>query len=307
MKLSWYDIEFATDWDKVQASKWIWCLQYIEHIENLGITNFFNDSSGDICLFFRVVNDKTIKTAQTLKKAGKKIVYLLDVNYLERSGESRWLNNVSDEQIKNSHSFCHISDLVLCSSPYLVEILQGYGYSSAYWPPGVDNRHFKAKKEINLNRPVLVWSGQSLKAELVAELTEAINGRLLIISDKEPDIPAHFEFKRWKYKKVPSYLLKGDIGVAPRTVDNSYNRGHSFFKILVYLAAGLPVLAAPLSSYRDIIDDGINGFICKNMDDYKRNFKLLTPQMGKAAKETANRYDSSIMAKSLISILNERL
>ena len=307
MKISWYDVEPVNNWDKVLASKWIWCLQYIEHLENLKVSNYFNEPSGDMCLFFRVVNDKTIDIAHNLKKRGKKIVYLLDVNYLERIGDSLWLNQVNDEHIKNSHIFCELSNLVLCSSPYLFDVVQKHGYLAAYWPPGIDNRHFITKKGINLSEPVLVWSGHALKAELVSELTTALNAKILIIAEKKPEIYSSFQFKKWKYKKVPSYLLKGDVGIAPRSIDDSYNKGHSFFKILIYLAAGLPVLAAPLSSYCDIIVNGKNGFICKDFDDYKKNFSLLTPEMGKAAKETALRYDSEKMAQFLIEILKEKL
>lgn len=307
MKLSWYDVKPANNWDKVLASKWIWCLQYIEFLEKIGVKSYFNEPSGDICLFFRVVKENTIKIASDLKKRGKKIVYLLDVNYLARSGVSEWLNQVSDENIRNSHSFCEISNLVLCSPSYLVEEVQKHGYSSAYWPPGIDNRHFRAKKEINLSQPVLVWCGHAFKAELLDEIMSVVGSKLLIIAEREPGIGFPFRFEKWKYKKVPSYLVQADIGIAPRTVDNSYNKGHSFFKILIYLAAGLPVLAAPLPSYCDIIVDGKNGFICQNVDDFKRYSELLTPDMGRSAKESALTYDSAIMAKSLSQILEERL
>lgn len=307
MKLSWYGVRSVSNWDKVSATEWIWCLQYVEHLEKLGVKSYFNNPSGDICFFFRVINDRLIDIAHSLKKKAKKIVYLLDVNYLEREGDSQWLSRVTDEHVRTSNIFCGLSDLVLCPSPYLVEVVRKYGHSSAYWPQGIDNRHFKAKREINLSAPVLVWCGYSMKAELVDDVAVILNSKLLVISERKPEIASAFEFKRWKYKKAPSYLLKGDIGIAPRSLDNSYNKGHSSFKILLYLAAGLPVLAAPLPSYCGIIVNGENGYLCQRGEDYKKCSELLTPEMGKAAKETALKYDSSVMARSLIEILKERL
>jgi hypothetical protein len=307
MKLSWYDVRPVSNWDKVSATEWIWCLQYVEHLEKLGVKSYFNDPSGDVCFFFRVINDRLIDIAHGLKKKGKKIVYLLDVNYLEREGDSHWLSRITDEHVRTSNIFCGLSDLVLCPSPYLVDVVWRYGHSSAYWPQGIDNRHFKAKKEINLSEPVLMWCGYSMKTELVDEVTNILGARLFVISDKRPELFMPFKFKRWKYRKVPSYLLEGDIGIAPRALDNSYNKGHSSFKILLYLAAGLPVLAAPLSSYSSIIVNGENGFLCQGRQEYKRCSELLTTEMGKAAKETALKYDSSIMARYLIEILKARL
>lgn len=307
MKLSWYGVENVSNWDKVGGTFWICCLQNLEHLEKLGVSNYFNEPSGDICLFFRGVSEETINIARNLKKNGKKVVYILDVNYLERIGDSLWLNQVNDEHIKNSHIFCQLSDIVLCTSPYIAERVQHHGYLSVYWPQGIDNRHFIVKKEINLSEPLLVWCGHAIKAELVDEVTLALNSKLLIISEMKPKLSCSYKFKKWKYRKLPSYLLQADIGIAPRVLDNSYNLGHSSFKILVYLAAGLPVLVAPLPSYCDIIVNGENGFICKDIDDYKKYFKLLTTEMGKAAKETALRYDASVMAQTLIKILKEKL
>lgn len=307
MKLSWYDVRPVSNWDKISATEWIWCLQYIEHLEKLGVKSYFNDPSGDICFFFRVINDRLIDIAHGLKKKGKKIVYLLDVNYLERTGESHWLKQVTDEHIKNSHIFCQLSDLVLCPSPYLVEVVNKYGYQPAYWPQGIDNKHFKAKTEIRLSNPVLVWCGYSIKAELVEEVARNLRCALLIVADKTPPVNYPFKFKKWKYKKAPSYILGGDVGIAPRAINNSYNKGHSFFKILVYLACGLPVLVASLPSYSDIVVNGKNGFLCETLDDYRKYYERITPEMGKFAKETALQYDSTVMARALIDILKERL
>ncbi len=50
-------------------------------------------------------------------------------------------------------------------------------------------------------------------------------------------------------RSVVSQILLGDIFIAPRNMQESYNQGHSFTKIGVAMALGLPVCASPVPSY----------------------------------------------------------
>ncbi len=67
-----------------------------------------------------------------------------------------------------------------------------------------------------------------------------------------------------------------DIGVSPLT-DNEFNRGKSAFKLKQCLSCGVPVLASSVGENKVFLQDGVNGFLCDNPNDY---FQKLTSIKG---------------------------
>ncbi|MCX8014729.1 MAG: hypothetical protein N2748_01800 [candidate division WOR-3 bacterium] len=56
--------------------------------------------------------------------------------------------------------------------------------------------------------------------------------------------------------------------MAPREVNDEYNKGHSIFKVGVFMAMGVPVLASPVPSYLRLLSENKGGAICKNLDEW---------------------------------------
>jgi hypothetical protein len=71
-----------------------------------------------------------------------------------------------------------------------------------------------------------------------------------------------YRFLLWRYQQFPRHILQGELNIVYRATDNSYNQGHSFFKIGVFMAEGIPTIASPVPSYDEVIQDGKNGRIC---------------------------------------------
>jgi glycosyltransferase involved in cell wall biosynthesis len=51
--------------------------------------------------------------------------------------------------------------------------------------------------------------------------------------------------------------------------DDLWAAGKCGFKALQYMALGIPALVSPVGVNTKIVDDGINGFICKTPEDWK--------------------------------------
>ncbi|HRH54596.1 MAG TPA: glycosyltransferase [Chitinophagales bacterium] len=66
---------------------------------------------------------------------------------------------------------------------------------------------------------------------------------------------------------IYSHILQFDVGIAP-LLDTEFNRAKSAYKMKQYLSCGIPVTASPVGENNTFLKDGINGFICKNADDF---------------------------------------
>ena len=273
MKISWFIPHFKRPWqkqynyDKVMASVWIRSLQLIPYLEKLGIKSEINTWSKEtnVAVFLRQWDKKMQKTALKLKKNGARIIVDTPVNYFS----SQDLKPFKGEAKQNFESFINIADAVFCPSPYTAKFGEKVGYKTYYIPDSIDFRHFSLrKKQLLKTKPTLIWSGVSIKSDVLNFLTPAIkkhNWRVIIISDIAPVLDFSYSYAKWSYKTFPEILLEGDIGIFPRKIDNEYDKGHSFFKIGVFLTQHIPVICSPVPSYNEILTK--SNSICINTLD----------------------------------------
>ena len=85
-------------------------------------------------------------------------------------------------------------------------------------------------------------------------------------------------------------------------LDNSpWARGKCGYKLIQYMACGLPVVASPVGVNKDIIDHGINGFLVETDEEWYATIKRLMNdqdlrhQMGYAGREKVkNQYSLKV-------------
>jgi glycosyltransferase involved in cell wall biosynthesis len=69
----------------------------------------------------------------------------------------------------------------------------------------------------------------------------------------------------WTAEGEAAALVRGDIGIAPTPCD-PWTLGKCGFKIVQYMAAGLPVIASPVGANAEIVCDGETGFLPESLD-----------------------------------------
>lgn len=69
-------------------------------------------------------------------------------------------------------------------------------------------------------------------------------------------------------------LRQFDIGIMPLP-DTPWTRGKGGYKLLQYMAMGIPAVASPVGITREIVRDGINGFLATSEADWIEKLSLL--------------------------------
>ena len=264
------------NYDRNSASVWLRCLQLIPYLEEQGIRCRINDFSAnsDISIFVRWQDDRAYQCLQKQKDLKKVIIFDQCVNYFDIAGTFPGNYGSTSEHMDQILRMASLSDAFTCPSEFIRKRASLEGIPSHYIPESIDFRHFQNKKtKDSFNKQSLnaIWSGTCVKG---IELNEVIpllcerNISLTIISDNKPRLSGSFEYIPWSYYTFPKSVLKGDLCIAPRKTNNSYDLGHSHLKVGIFLAHGIPALASPLPSYVEVIGKTKGGQICESSSEW---------------------------------------
>jgi len=82
-------------------------------------------------------------------------------------------------------------------------------------------------------------------------------------------LPEHLDIIKedWSLEKETEQLYSFDVGIMPLQ-DALWERGKGGYKILNYMSVGLPVVASPIGINKKLIQDGVNGFLAMNQDEW---------------------------------------
>lgn len=70
-----------------------------------------------------------------------------------------------------------------------------------------------------------------------------------------------------------------DIGIMP-LVDGDFERGKCGYKLIQYMACGLPVVASPVGVNCQIVEHGINGFLAETPEQWEQALQTLLVDAG---------------------------
>lgn len=124
---------------------------------------------------------------------------------------------------------------------------------------------------------VLGWAGNGgnlsyldVARDALAKVASRRDVVLQVVSNRAYEIPGvPTEFVPWTLERERDLFSTFDVGLMPLT-DNPYTRSKAAFKLLQYMAAGVPSVASPVGFNRQVVLDGETGFLASDMDAWVR-------------------------------------
>ena len=167
-------------------------------------------------------------------------------------------------------------DRVVAGNEYLAQIFRDQGAPAAVLPTVVDPAHYRVKTHQPTQSPALVWIGSKSTLPYLAHLMPVLAQaparvpglRLIVIADQTIS-PAGLPLEHvpWSPASEAEALCRGDIGIAPMPRD-PWTLGKCGFKIVQYMAAGLPVIASPVGAAAELVSPGQTGFLPATADQW---------------------------------------
>lgn len=112
---------------------------------------------------------------------------------------------------------------------------------------------------------------------------------LAVGAGMQADTHGTLEIVPWRENTEVSLIQSMDLGLMPLP-DTPWTRGKCGYKLIQYMACGLPVVASPVGVNRDVVEHGVNGFLAESEDEWRTaietllNDAELRRQMGAAGR-----------------------
>jgi glycosyltransferase involved in cell wall biosynthesis len=172
------------------------------------------------------------------------------------------------------------SDHVIAGNQYLAAYARRFNDDVTTIPTCVDTHRFAPSPNgaagRDAARPVVGWIGSPTTASYIHALTpvlQRVNQKrpfvLRISGAGEPMVVPGLAIENaaWSLDREVALFNTCDVGVYPLT-DDEWSKGKCGFKAIEFMACGVPVVAAAVGVNREIVQDGVNGFLAATEDEW---------------------------------------
>jgi glycosyltransferase involved in cell wall biosynthesis len=214
----------------------------------------------------------------------------------------------------STRTMCRHADAVTTANEYLADYARRYNHKVHVLPDAIDLSLYQRRTVPRESVPVIGWIGTKSNLDYLGILQEPL--RLLkgyrdftfrIVTDPAAKsmVPLTrylpIDFRPWTYRDFVADLSTFDIGVCPLPEDK-WTRGKFGYKVLEYMALGIPTVASNVGGTSTIIENEVDGYLASSTDDwFKRLLQLLDSpslrmKVGEAGrKKVVNRYSPEVI------------
>lgn len=182
-----------------------------------------------------------------------------------------------------------------------------------YLPTVIDRNKYFITENKNKSKITIVWIGSpstekylKLIEKPLKKISIKYDIELKLIGSKKKIEGINIKSIEWSEESEVMEISKSDIGIMP--LENNYwEKGKCGFKLIQYMACGLPVIASPSPANNEIVKHNLNGFIVESDKEWEECLERLVineelrKNMGIVSREIIEeKYSYQIQSKNYI-------
>ena len=244
---------------------------------------------------------------EQLKKLGKRIIYDIDDDIFNIPPSNPAWRIIRQDQQEAARAIMNLADVITTPSEVIKERF-GFQDKTVVIPNAIDLNDGWAKMTgdgktdaQNFGSPDeylrILWAGSATHGDDWLECLGAVdevmrevpNTRLVILGYLPEALRAFIqdETKPWwdervefmDFTDVETYCqickhIRADVALAPLQA-STFNFAKSNLKFVEYSAMGVPCIASDVTPYKEVIEDGKNGFLVESMEQWKEKILYL--------------------------------
>jgi glycosyltransferase involved in cell wall biosynthesis len=211
------------------------------------------------------------------------------------------------------------SAVCIVGNTFLAEWFGRYAAEVRIVPTAIDTERFSpapTRAEEGRGRFTVGWTGTRANLShldlmlpaLEQFMTRRDDVELVIVADSPPDVclpGGRVRFVKWRPDLEAEILREFDVGIMP-LADTEWTRGKCSFKMLQYMAVGVPVIVSPVGMNRDVLALGSVGLSATNPAEWLEAFERLYADreaartMGKAGRAVVEQSFSRTAVTALL-------
>jgi glycosyltransferase involved in cell wall biosynthesis len=214
------------------------------------------------------------------------------------------------------------ADVIICGNEFLAEHYRRLCEDVVILPTAVDVAAYPCSHHDARETCVIGWSGTSGGFKYIQQIETALATvlqlrpatRLRVMADRPPTLPllppGRVDYVKWSPDGETREIAAFDIGIMP-LADTEWERGKCSYKMLQYMAAGLPVVVSPVGMNVDVLSAGQLGVGARTTDEWVDALLMLIDArdrraaMGAAGRAVASaRYGKDVVGRGLVAVLD---
>jgi len=226
------------------------------------------------------------------------------------------------ERVETPQAVMRLCEVVLAGNQFLADYASQHARRVVVLPTCIDTSRFvpQPRPRDDQKKPVVGWIGSYTASKYLRSLVDVLRAvarvapfHLYVVGcDPLPPIEGvTIEQVEWELGREIQDFQRCDVGLYPLW-DDAWAKGKCAFKAIQFMACGAPVVASNVGVNRELIEDGVNGFLASTEEAWVEKLRRvlvdasLRDRLGRAGRHTIEtRYALAVHANTLRHALHD--